>query len=540
MLANPPEMELAVVQLVRVMERAEAGIEARLNATSGPVTRRVRTQRRGEIRAILGALRELLNPNAGTEAGPLWDLVRTAYRTGSDRALEGIGARGVEKSLGGIHLDAARILFENAAAAFDNALDHVGRRADDVFRRVALQEITTSELSGRDRRATSGAIERNLRGRGIRAFTDSRGAAWKLSTYSELVARTTSREAHTTGTLNRLTSNGIDTVRWITGGGEKACEPCQSRHRKVYSITGATEGYPVLTEAPPLHPNCLVPGQLVSAPGLEASSERWYEGEVVVVRTSAGDEITCTPNHPVLTSGGWVAAGLLEEGGDVIRSTDLQGMMQTVDPDYDDVPALIEDVARSVEMAGGVSSRSVPVAPEDFHGDGSGSEVAVVRANGLLRGRADMTLFEQLAELYLCPAHAELFALPGGGALDLLADGMGSPAYGFMGGGGVPAALFGGHSGGADEVLLGAGSRLNAEFGKPSVNQSATNTVPFGEGINALPRFVEPTQIVKVKRDSFHGYVYNLQTKAGWYMCNNIITHNCRCVAAPFIEALAA
>lgn len=32
------------------------------------------------------------------------------------------------------------------------------------------------------------------------------------------------------------------------------------------------------------------------------------------VRTAGGDEVTCTPNHPILTDHGWVAAGQLKKG----------------------------------------------------------------------------------------------------------------------------------------------------------------------------------------------------------------------------------
>ncbi len=36
-------------------------------------------------------------------------------------------------------------------------------------------------------------------------------------------------------------------------------------------------------------------------------------------------------------------------------------------------------------------------------------------------------------------------------------------------------------------------------------------------------------KVIAVNRRAFHGVVYNLQTEAGWYIANGIITHNCRC-----------
>ena len=36
-------------------------------------------------------------------------------------------------------------------------------------------------------------------------------------------------------------------------------------------------------------------------------------------------------------------------------------------------------------------------------------------------------------------------------------------------------------------------------------------------------------KIIGVDVAAFHGVVYNLQTTAGWYIANGIVTHNCRC-----------
>ena len=35
--------------------------------------------------------------------------------------------------------------------------------------------------------------------------------------------------------------------------------------------------------------------------------------------------------------------------------------------------------------------------------------------------------------------------------------------------------------------------------------------------------------MIEINHGSFSGHVYNLQTESGWYVTQNVITHNCRC-----------
>jgi len=68
--------------------------------------------------------------------------------------------------------------------------------------------------------------------------------------------------------------------------------------------------------------NCVVGDTLVSGPPPCTAYRREYSGELVILTTASGKKLTVTPNHPILTTEGWVAAGLLDEGSYVIcRST---------------------------------------------------------------------------------------------------------------------------------------------------------------------------------------------------------------------------
>ncbi len=248
--------------LIALFTHAEALVEkellraiARGAAPSASLVRE-RNSRLSGIRAILAHLRK---ETIGTEgSGAAWDLVVAGYREGLRSAHRTTGGD-VAPSLGGIHLRAARELYSALTGNLDAAIAHVGRQAEDTLRKVSLQEILVGQLAGRREAANAEAIAENLRSRGVEGFTDRRGRRWSLSDYTSMVAATTAQEANSVATMNRLAEAGIDTVKWMTRptvGQREPCERCKRLDGKVYSMTGQTEGLPLLEEAPPLHPRC--------------------------------------------------------------------------------------------------------------------------------------------------------------------------------------------------------------------------------------------------------------------------------------------
>jgi hypothetical protein len=76
------------------------------------------------------------------------------------------------------------------------------------------------------------------------AFVDRAGRKWSLKSYTQMVARTTTREAVSMGTANRLLENGHDLVTISEHGNVE--DECSDYEGKTFSMTGATEGYDVL------------------------------------------------------------------------------------------------------------------------------------------------------------------------------------------------------------------------------------------------------------------------------------------------------
>ena len=89
------------------------------------------------------------------------------------------------------------------------------------------------------------------------AFVDRAGRRWKPERYLRMVSRTlmaeSQREAHETA----YAEAGVDLVK-VSIHGTK-CEKCAPYEGEVLSLTGATKGYPTVSEARAeglFHPNC--------------------------------------------------------------------------------------------------------------------------------------------------------------------------------------------------------------------------------------------------------------------------------------------
>lgn len=335
------------------------------------------------------------------------------------------------------------------------------------------------------------------------------------------------------------------------------------------------------------HDHCVVGSTSVQGPRTELAYRRWYEGELIIVTTARGDELAITPKHPVLTDRGWVDAGELRQTDRLVHGIDVQSVPLGV-PDEDQMPALIQDVWRAHAVDG---LASMPVAAEDFHGDGVGTEgyVHVVAADGLLS-----TVMHALArQLYTeaigagTGSTAILDSLLAGGCSCNGILGAGGSPNGRMGGGGSGSELLGGELGSGDGVGFGYRPPLDPSRSEPSVDDSARHAVPpsnlelgltaeisrlqitwygdafrrrapsFGPrfdppsleeqsdslgakadlGARLLERLAGKVQLscpVELRRvGGWSGHVFNLQTVEGWYSANNIVVSNCSCTTEP-------
>lgn len=127
---------------------------------------------------------------------------------------------------------------------------------------------------------------------------------------------------------------------------------------------------------------CLSDDAMVRLPETHFATTRLYTGAVVEVDLENGHKLTGTPNHPVLTDRGWKRLHMLEEGDNLVTSAFLEGIEGFPVEQFDHVETRLKDKIDAFR-AGRKASRCI-TAPDDFYGDGAGSDVHVVYADSLL------------------------------------------------------------------------------------------------------------------------------------------------------------
>ncbi|MGV9278063.1 hypothetical protein [Streptomyces griseosporeus] len=268
-----------------------------------------------------------------------------------------------------------------------------------------------------------------------------------------------------------------------------------------------------------------------SGGNFRASTTRDYVGDVVTIRTASGKELTGTPNHPVATRFGWRTLAELHVGDDVIASTRPEWELDAVDPDVDHVPPRIEDVAQAFP----VSLGPMPCAPEDFHGDGAGSDVYVVRTDGLLGDDFQAAATQVVEESYLRSGYVPVnSSLPKSCALELQLSSFLLATSGFVSSGSKPSTFFRGRLAHADMHGSAPATDLDSSLLQTEPDGSAADAEGFCESLLALAGDVTTDEVVSVDVHAFAGHVYNLETEEGWYIGNGIVTHNCRCTLIPY------
>lgn len=89
---------------------------------------------------------------------------------------------------------------------------------------------------------------------GDEQYIQINGRNYNMKKYSKMVARTRLRKVQSESTRNTCKQFDHDIVEISDHGTET--EICQEFEGNIYSLDGATKGFPVLTQEPPYHPNC--------------------------------------------------------------------------------------------------------------------------------------------------------------------------------------------------------------------------------------------------------------------------------------------
>lgn len=157
----------------------------------------------------------------------------------------------------GMHQQAAQILAESAFNRFDDVVNMIGRRVDDIYRTLALENIRGAVVGYQSWQKVARNYREQLADQGVTGFKDKAGRQWNMKTYAEMVSRTTTMEAHLEGTKNRLLERGRDLVEVSVHS--NPCPKCSPWEGRILSLSGNSKDYPSLDDARAnglFHPRC--------------------------------------------------------------------------------------------------------------------------------------------------------------------------------------------------------------------------------------------------------------------------------------------
>lgn len=135
---------------------------------------------------------------------------------------------------------------EAAQTAFKSAEKYlyVGRKEDDIFRKLALELTANKEAGVASRQTVQNMMAAELHAKGVTAFVDKAGREWSLESYCSMATRTTGRQAQVAAAL---TADDWDLWEIVKIG--STCPLCSAYEGRVYSKSGTDPDYPPLAMA---------------------------------------------------------------------------------------------------------------------------------------------------------------------------------------------------------------------------------------------------------------------------------------------------
>jgi hypothetical protein len=162
---------------------------------------------------------------------------------------------------------------------------------------------------------------------------------WRL----EMFYRTTMGDVHATSQQVQLSDPAIGLRFPFAEYRSRDDGVARPTHKAMHKFLAhrSWEGWP--RARPKNGFNCVLPGTYVSG-SYTGGAKAWYDGPAVELHTASGNRVSVTVNHPVLTDHGFVPAGHLKEGDQLLGHHIEVNSPRSTDIDHDQAPSLIEDV----------------------------------------------------------------------------------------------------------------------------------------------------------------------------------------------------
>jgi len=362
------------------------------------------------------------------------------------------------------------------------------------------------------------------------------------------------------------------------------CLPMGSSGPGGTGYVAASDDITWFTWNPPNHYRCFTPDTLIDAKAT-AAFRMSYTGEIVELQTRNGRVLSVTPNHPIATARGFVAAEMIRKGDHLLcRERDVETRLEMVGAVHEqNRPPRIDDAFHMFGERWPV--RRARTAACDFDGDAEFGDghVDVIAVDGQLLENYVVARAQLLSNFVLETAAAPpLAAHPSVGERDVLGVWPFPADVGPVQAVHPAAPLDSGHVLPPEFILFGATAKfdalcakvrgdrvpLGAAFFRELIDSCAL-PIPNGQHMIAQPENASVTarsnasapqtladrldadaispcerdhgfaglvvldDIVEIRRFRYSGHVYDLQTTTGLVIANDILSSNCRATTSP-------
>lgn len=370
---------------------------------------------------------------------------------------------------------------------------------------------------------------------------DIKGYFNRIDNRAGTIARTEITAQLNAGLLMQYEDVGVKQKEWVTNIDGFERESHRDINGEVVRIDEKFSNglmYPGDYGPPEETINCFIPETKVQGI-FDLATKVLYSGKIIIINTAMGNSLSVTPNHPILTDKGWVKAKDINKTSNILSYSNVVDKTTMLsDVHYDNAVPTIRDVYDAI-LSYGARFRKMPCAL-DFDNDGKffDGDIDIVSLNWKLLNRINSNPSQFGDNLALMPADPCLLLEKTDSPLNDNLSSVVASSSSCLSFNGLTFDKLGIelHKIPLDYFCFGLASRLDAVFSKDSVDNTSRDIMLFSKLLNANPGRIFIDKVVCCDTVDFSGHVYDLQSKDGYIVAENIIVSNCRCSALP-VEA---
>ena len=340
--------------------------------------------------------------------------------------------------------------------------------------------------------------------------------------------------AHITesATMESYKEHGVDEIQFVATLDAHTCPICGGMDNQRYARKEAMTG----VNYPPMHPNCVLPDNIVFSPDAERMTRSYYSGDVIKVRTSKGGWFSVTPNHIMLTSRGWVRAKNLVKSDKVIRYVDWNKFVKN--PTNDNCIPTIENLFTSFIKLPFVFTETMKSTSKDFKGDiVENTKIDIININSLLRNKINVPFVKFISDFkFVLTRKFGKRMFPRSSTMAKFLACIGFAFDGIMSIDSILSIFF--RSSFTHHKLVGlrSSSDYNSRLNKSIVNNGSCDIKDFSKFVNACSSIIQFDDVIDIQISNFSGYVYDFSSTSTLYICNGYLSSNCRCTTIAYFE----